>query len=328
MFFLTLSILAQVRQVSPSVKACYYEEFLYKGRPGSSYSGESNSGMEVSYASKSKKYGIEFQVGYRKMSISCSYDRQTSNGSFMYSGVEINTFKEAVIVSKSKLSLFLENHGQDQKDYYDETKSIQVCIDGLPDLYIYPINTISNSHSSMNNEKRIEKEFTSPKPSSSYTYQGYYFNFTTEMEIQNQRASHRAPLIISYDDNKDIYTMQFEYEPNKLDYTDEFGNNHYKGEVIRSTFSLKYIGREKVDGEIVYKYEEPDNGNNQVTSYIESYNKPLYEFTTGKGVKDPNESTIYYFRWTEGDLGVYVFPSLTSIPENYKMYGSEEDEEF
>lgn len=130
---------AQIRQVSPTLKACNYESFLYKGSSGSGYAGESNNGLEVSYSSKTKKYGVEFSVGYRKMSISCSYWKQLSDGMYAYSGIEINTFNEAVILTKSKLSSFLNNNGQEDSNHYDESKVIQVYVDGLPDLYVYPI---------------------------------------------------------------------------------------------------------------------------------------------------------------------------------------------
>jgi len=123
-----------------SVKTFEYPDYLcpnpYTGKP--IYGGST---FEVSHSEKKNSYGIEFRYGYVKYSLSLSY-KGMDNGRYVYAGFEIGNMTEAVVMSSTKLSRFLNNYGQVQNETFEKDKLIEVHISGLGSLSVYPIKDI------------------------------------------------------------------------------------------------------------------------------------------------------------------------------------------
>lgn len=273
-------------QKSTSVRSFKYSNYLcpcpYTGRP--IYGGEP---LEISYSSSKSTYGIDFKYGFMRYMLSVSY-KGTENGWYTYTGFEIDNMSKAVVMTRTKLSNFLSNFGQSQSDHFEKDKLIEIHISGLGSLSIYPFKKVTEQGS---------------RKSSSCTYQGYYTDFMLELEAQNQRCAKRAPLTVSYNDRNEIYTVRIEKEAHEI------------GQ--KETIYLKYLKSEKgKTGVITHEYVDVGNRGYRIRTYKLS----LYEFAVCKGIKDPNEVTSSYFRLIQGDSGIYIFPSLVSIPSNYKSY--------
>ena len=143
-------VLSAYAQKSTSVKTFEYPDYLcpnpYTGKP--IYGGST---LEVSHSEKKNSYGIEFRYGYVKYSLSLSY-KGMDNGLYVYTGFEIGNMTEAVVMSSTKLSRFLNNYGQVQNETFEEDKLIEVHISGSGSLSVYPIKDTPESR------KRIEEK--------------------------------------------------------------------------------------------------------------------------------------------------------------------------
>lgn len=244
--------------------------------------------LKITY-SPNTGYGISFKYLFRNISLSVKYVT-FGNGSYIYTGTDSSQNK-TIVTTKRKLSDFLNNVGQKSSQFFEEDKEIKIAILGIGDLSIYPISKV------------VEGE---NRKSTSYVYQGYYTAFMPELEMKNQRCAKYAPLTVSYRDVNQIYTICIEREKYEIGY--------------KETIYLKYAGSEKdAEGGIIHEYTDVSNSG----YFVRTYNMSLYEFTLGKGIKEPNEVSDAYFRLIHGDCGIFIFPSLTSIPSNYKMYDGE-----
>lgn len=150
-----MMVLSAYAQNSTSVKAFEYPDYLcpnpYTGEP--IYGGST---LEISYSETKSSYGIEFEYGYMKYSLSLSY-KGMDNGRYVYAGFEIGNMTEAVVMSSTKLSRFLNNYGQVQNERFEKDKLIEVHIDGSGSLSIYPIKDTSERRKGMA-EKAVEQE--------------------------------------------------------------------------------------------------------------------------------------------------------------------------
>lgn len=102
---------------STSIKAFEYPDYLcpnpYTGKP--IYGGNT---LEISYSEKKNSYGMEFRYGYVKYSLSLSY-KGMDNGRYVYTGFEIGNMAEAIVMTSTKLSRFLDNYGQMQSETFE-----------------------------------------------------------------------------------------------------------------------------------------------------------------------------------------------------------------
>lgn len=277
--------LSMFAQKSTSVRSFEYPDYVtphpYDVRKAT-LGGES---LTISYYPNTG-YGIKFRYMFRNINISVKFIT-SGNGKYVYTGTD-SSGNKTVVATKRKLSDFLDNVGQTQSESFERDKEIEITIYGIGDLSIYPFKKVTEQGS---------------KKSSSCTYQGYYTDFMLELEVQNQRCAKRAPLTVSYNDRNEIYTVCIEKEAHEI------------GQ--KETIYLKYSKSEK-DKTGVITHEYVDVGNRGY--HIRTYKLSLYEFAICKGIKDPNEVTSSYFRLIQGDSGIYIFPSLVSIPSNYKSY--------
>ena len=144
---------AMSAQESTSVRSFEYSNYLcpnpYTGRP--IYGGES---LEISYSSKLGSYGIDFKYGFIRYRLSLSY-KGTENGWYKYTGFEIDDMSKVIVMTRTKLSHFLNNFGQSQDNYFEKDKLIEIHISGSGSLSIYPMKDTP--------ERRKEREERSIK---------------------------------------------------------------------------------------------------------------------------------------------------------------------
>lgn len=229
-------------------------------------------------------YGIKFRYMFRNINISVKFIT-SGNGKYIYTGTD-SSGNKTVVATKRKLNDFLDNVGQTQSESFERDKEIEIAIYGIGDLSIYPF------------KKVVEQ---GNRKSSSCIYQGYYTDFMPELEVQNQRCAKRAPLTVSYNDKNGIYTVGIEKEAHEIGH--------------KETIYLKYSGSEKDNtGVTTHEYIDISDSGYRVRTY----NLSLYEFAVRKGIKEPNEASNSYFRLIKGDSGVFIFPSLVTIPSSYK----------
>ena len=132
-----IMVLSAYAQKSTSIKAFEYPNYLcpnpYTGKPiyGSNT-------LEISYSEKKNSYGMEFRYGYVKYSLSLSY-KGMDNGRYVYTGFEIGNMAEAIVMTSTKLSRFLDNYGQMQSETFEKDKLIELHISGSGSLSVYPI---------------------------------------------------------------------------------------------------------------------------------------------------------------------------------------------
>lgn len=81
---------------------------------------------------------MEFRYGYVKYSLSLSY-KGMDNGRYVYTGFEIGNMAEAIVMTSTKLSRFLDNYGQMQSETFEKDKLIELHISGSGSLSVYPI---------------------------------------------------------------------------------------------------------------------------------------------------------------------------------------------
>lgn len=145
-----IMVLSAYAQKTTSVKTFEYPDYLcpnpYTSKP--IYGGST---LEISYSEKKNSYGIEFRYGYAKYSLSLSY-KGMDNGRYVYTGFEIGNMTEAIVMTSVKLSRFLDNYGQVQNETFEGDKLIEVHINSLGSLSVYPIKDIPERR------KRIEEK--------------------------------------------------------------------------------------------------------------------------------------------------------------------------
>lgn len=145
-----IMVLSAYAQKSTSIKAFEYPDYLcpnpYTGKP--IYGGNT---LEISYSEKKNSYGIEFRYGSVKYSLSLSY-KGMDNGRYVYAGFEIGNMTEAIVMTSTKLSRFLDNYGQMQSETFEEDKLIELHISGSGSLSVYPIKDTPERR------KRIEEK--------------------------------------------------------------------------------------------------------------------------------------------------------------------------
>ena len=145
-----IMVLSAYAQKSTSIKAFEYPDYLcpnpYTGKP--IYGGNT---LEISYSEKKNSYGLEFRYGYVKYSLSLSYKGMT-NGRYVYTGFEIGNMAEAIVMTSTKLSRFLDNYGQMQSETFEKDKLIELHISGSGSLSVYPIKDTPERR------KKIEEE--------------------------------------------------------------------------------------------------------------------------------------------------------------------------
>lgn len=141
-------------QNSTSVKSFTYPDYLsphpYTGNP--MYSGET---IEISYSAKTSTYGIDFRYGYLGFMLSLKYKGMT-NGKYVYGGFETNNMLEAIVITSVKLSRFLDNHGQIQDETFEDDNLIEVHIEHLGSLSIYPIKDTPERRKKIEEQKIME----------------------------------------------------------------------------------------------------------------------------------------------------------------------------
>lgn len=146
-----IMVLSAYAQKSTSIKAFEYPDYLcpnpYTGKP--IYGGNT---LEISYSEKKNSYGIEFGYGYMKYSLSLSY-KGMDDGRYVYTGFEIGNMTEAIVMTSTKLSRFLDNYGQMQSETFEKDKLIELHISGSGSLSVYPIKDTPERR------KRIEEKF-------------------------------------------------------------------------------------------------------------------------------------------------------------------------
>ena len=135
---MSFSMLAQVKQVSKTIKACKYFDFFVPA-PYSGVPMRAGHMLEISYSSKDGRYGIDYKLGDKRVMVSCRYDSQLSDGRYRYAGIEINSMRETQVITKEKLNKFLEYYGQEQLSTFEDDKSICVEMAYMGPLYIYPL---------------------------------------------------------------------------------------------------------------------------------------------------------------------------------------------
>lgn len=148
-------VLSAYAQKSTSIKAFEYPDYLcpnpYTGKP--IYGGNT---LEISYSEKKNSYGMEFRYGYVKYSLSLSY-KGMDNGRYVYTGFEIGNMAEAIVMTSTKLSRFLDNYGQMQSETFEKDKLIELHISGSGSLSVYPIKD------TLERRKRIEEKVAKQK---------------------------------------------------------------------------------------------------------------------------------------------------------------------
>ena len=150
-----IMVLSAYAQKSTSIKAFEYPDYLcpnpYTGKP--IYGGNT---LEISYSEKKNSYGMEFRYGYVKYSLSLSY-KGMDNGRYVYTGFEIGNMAEAIVMTSTKLSRFLDNYGQMQSETFEKDKLIELHISGSGSLSVYPIKD------TLERRKRIEEKVAKQK---------------------------------------------------------------------------------------------------------------------------------------------------------------------
>ena len=150
-----IMVLSAYAQKSTSIKAFEYPNYLcpnpYTGKP--IYGGNT---LEISYSEKKNSYGMEFRYGYVKYSLSLSY-KGMDNGRYVYTGFEIGNMSEAIVMTSTKLSRFLDNYGQMQSETFEKDKLIELHISGSGSLSVYPIKD------TLERRKRIEEKVAKQK---------------------------------------------------------------------------------------------------------------------------------------------------------------------
>ena len=155
---MSFSMLAQVKQVSKTIKACKYFDFLVPA-PYSGVPMRAGYMLEISYSSKDGRYGIDYKLGDKRVMVSCRYDSQLSDGRYRYAGIEIHSMRETQVITKEKLNKFLEYYGQEQLSTFEDDKCICVEMAYMGPLYIYPLKNTSELQASIAkraNEKEKE----------------------------------------------------------------------------------------------------------------------------------------------------------------------------
>lgn len=74
------------------------------------------------------------------------------NGRYIYTGFEIGSMAESIVMTPTKLSRFLDNYGQVQNETFEGDKLIEVHINSLGSLSVYPIKDTPERR------KRIEEK--------------------------------------------------------------------------------------------------------------------------------------------------------------------------
>ena len=155
---MSFSMLAQVKQVSKTIKACKYFDFLVPA-PYSGVPMRAGYMLEISYSSKDGRYGIDYKLGDKRVMVSCRYDSQLSDGRYRYAGIEIHSMRETQVITKEKLNKFLEYYGQEQLSTFEDDKCICVEMAYMGPLYIYPLRNTSELQASIaKRAKEKEKE--------------------------------------------------------------------------------------------------------------------------------------------------------------------------
>ena len=75
-----------------------------------------------------------------------------TNGRYVYTGFEIGNMAEAIVMTSTKLSRFLDNYGQMQSETFEKDKLIELHISGSGSLSVYPIKDTPERR------KKIEEE--------------------------------------------------------------------------------------------------------------------------------------------------------------------------
>lgn len=136
-------VLSAYAQKSTSIKAFEYPDYLcpnpYTGKP--IYGGNT---LEISYSEKKNSYGIDFRYGYIRYMINLTY-KGMDNGRYIYTGFEIENMAEAIVMTSTKLSRFLDNYGQVQNETFEKDKLIELHIGGSGSLSVYPIKDTPES---------------------------------------------------------------------------------------------------------------------------------------------------------------------------------------
>lgn len=150
-------VIATYAQNPTSIKKFEYPEYLcpdpYMGKPM-----RSGSTLLISYSSKSASYGIEFKFGFMKYSLNVSYKGKSIGGQYVYSGYEINNMVQTTVRTSTKLSQFLNNYGQVQEDSFEKNKQLDIHINGMGSLSVYPIKDTPQKRKKIEEEKRREEE--------------------------------------------------------------------------------------------------------------------------------------------------------------------------
>lgn len=158
MLAFSLTIVAQVKKISSTVKACTYFDFMVPS-PLTGTPMRANHTLEISYSSKESKYGIDYVLGNRRVMVSCRYDKQLSDGRFRYTGFEINSMRETQIITKVKLEKFLEDYGQEQILDFEDDKKICVEMAYVGPLHIYPLKNTDKLQNSITSQKKAKLKF-------------------------------------------------------------------------------------------------------------------------------------------------------------------------
>lgn len=178
-----IMVLSAYAQKNTSVKTFEYPDYLcpnpYTGKP--IYGGST---LEVSHSEKNNSYGIEFRYGYMKYSLSLSY-KGMDNGRYVYTGFEIGNMTEAVVMSFTKLSRFLNNYGQVQNETFEKDKLIEVHISGSGSLSVYPIKDTPERRKKMEERefKRKAENIARNKLEALYPYGVAYLQDSLKQQV-------------------------------------------------------------------------------------------------------------------------------------------------
>ena len=256
-----IMVLSAYAQKSTSVKTFEYPDYLcpnpYTGKP--IYGGST---LEVSHSEKKNSYGIEFRYGYVKYSLSLSY-KGMDNGLYVYTGFEIGNMTEAVVMSSTKLSRFLNNYGQVQNETFEEDKLIEVHISGSGSLSVYPIKDTPERR------KRIEEKVAKQEAENAarnkleelYPYGVQFlqdslkqqvvkefFDNAGEVESFNLQPHSFHTYTAVIDTNKQVTVIQ----KDKAVLNDELQNEQLHGEIEYKPLSMEGKTAKVVNGKVFF----------------------------------------------------------------------------
>lgn len=150
---LTFMLLSGLALSAQDVQTYTYKSYALRYAIGSILETQviNNEKLSVNHYPNNKKYSI---IISQKEVFDCFYGGQLADGRYYYSGKYTHYFQnpnlpnkdydktmDMVIYTKTPLSSFLYNNGLDaNSNRFDESKTIQITIDGIPtDMFIYPI---------------------------------------------------------------------------------------------------------------------------------------------------------------------------------------------